>query len=146
MKSVSSSTYSSEYQLLPYNPNNNPYGTINLRRHPVDVASVAASRLSLNTYPTRKFDDPSTLRRHRTLLSHKTYRRPSILGRDDSFSSGTSNESVGSKQSFRSSTNGTRRGSGNSLEELFHIKPEARMEKKYRSIMLKKLDKALSKK
>lgn len=133
IQSVSSSTYSSEYQLLPFDPNNNPYGTLNLRRHTSGVNRMSTSRHSLNTFPSQKYDHTMKLRRNRTLLTHKTYKTPSEMGRNESFSSGTSNDSAGRK---------SRRDSENSIEELFRMKPEQRMEKKYKSFMKKKLDKA----
>lgn len=125
MKSVSSSTYSSEY-LDQFNSKKFETFPIKLRRNA--YGSFAKPRPVSGDTPSRTTPKSTKVRRNHTMLaSNMSPEGNSSFGSQDSAGSG-----LGSSGKKVEVTN---------LEDIFHVNPKKRFEKKYRSMMKKKFDK-----
>lgn len=139
-KSVSSSTYSSEYY-DDFNPNKFDTFPIKLRRGA--HGSFAKPRPVSGGTPSRT-PKSAKVRRNHTMLatpspsaSSSSHDKSSAskIERDNSFSS---QDSAGSAMGPGAKKEITH------LEDIFHVNPKKRFEKKYRSMIKKKFDKTFT--
>lgn len=119
-KSVSSSTYSSEYY-DDFNPKKFETFPIKLRRD--SHRSFAKPRPVSGGTPSSRTLKSAKVRRNQTMLVA---------------SSSSAEKNFEQNSSFSNSGGGT---GGTNLEDIFHVNPKKRFEKKYRSMIKKKFEK-----